>query len=92
MRSSSVALFLPCIDKDKGKISQKRMMRIGKDTYYPVKTKSSLLSTYGVCNVTQISEMYRLVLPDVLCRSPIVICKTKTNDLFSYELNIFSNY
>lgn len=36
--------------------------------------------------------MYQLVLPDVLCRSPIVICKKKTKDLFSYELNIFSNY
>jgi hypothetical protein len=36
--------------------------------------------------------MYQLVLPDVLCRSPIVICKTKTNDLLSCELNIFSNY
>jgi len=36
--------------------------------------------------------MYQLVLPDVLCRSPIVICKKKTKDLFSNELNIFSNY
>jgi hypothetical protein len=36
--------------------------------------------------------MYQLVLPDVFSRSPIVICKKKTKDLSSYELNIFSNY
>jgi hypothetical protein len=35
--------------------------------------------------------MYQLVLLDVFCRSPIVICK-KTKGMSSYALNIFSNY
>jgi len=58
-----ISSFLPCIGptqytQGQKRDASKRMMSIGKDTHYPVKTTPSLFSTYGVCIVAQISEWY----------------------------------